>query len=190
MRIKTSLFCLGAALTALLLMVDATVGAGRAPAKDGLNAQAHRNDLSIRITGVIGPGTYHRFMDELRRKQPSVVMVDGPGGRVLEAMMIGTEIRRRGISTVLPGNHSCASACALIYLSGAKRYIGPQASIGLHSAANHGRDDESGTTMMARYLSGMGVPSAIVKKMAATPSSGIRWLTAAEQRTLGLQRQN
>jgi hypothetical protein len=171
-------------------MVDVSVGAGTTPAKDGLNSHAGRNASSIRISGVIEPGTYRRFMDELRRKQPSMVIVDGPGGRVLEAMMIGTEIRRRGISTVLPGNRSCASACALIYLSGAKRYIGPRASIGVHSAANHGRDDESGTTMMARYLSGIGVPSAIVKKMAATPSSGIRWLTAAEQRTLGLQRQN
>jgi hypothetical protein len=140
------------------------------------------------MSGVIGPGAFHRFQADVNRIRPDFIVLDGPGGGVFEAILIGTEIRRRGLATLVRGNRSCASACAIVFLSGRTRYLGNGASVGLHSAANDGgRADANGTNFMARYLSGVGVPRSIVRQMAAIPPSDIRWLTKTEQRSLGIR---
>lgn len=175
------------AAAALLVVADLSLAAGR-PASRRLGEQGGERAATLVISGPIGPGTYRRFMVDLERKRPSVIVLDGPGGRILDAMMIGTEIRRRGLATMVLHNRSCASACALIFLSGGTRYIDGGARIGVHSAANSGREDPGATAMMVRYLASMGVPAGITRKLTATPSRDMRWLTHGDHRALGLRR--
>ncbi len=145
-------------------------------------------DQSILVlSGVIGPGAFARFKAELDRKHPDVIAVDGPGGRVLEAVLIGTEIRRRGLSTVVLSERSCASACTIIFLSGRTKTLGAGASLGMHAAANGGRTaDAQGTTLMYSYLQRVGMSTAMASQMASVPPDQIRWLTQREQRALGI----
>ena len=52
-----------------------------------------------------------------------------------EALSIGSEIRLRGFTTfVAGGKMQCYSACALIWIAGVRRYMMPDASIGVHAA--------------------------------------------------------
>jgi len=143
---------------------------------------------ALLVTGVIGPGSYEEFRAALMRGTPELVVIDGPGGVLGEALLIGEEVRRRHLSTLVSSHRSCASACAVVFLSGATRYIGSGAQIGLHSASYaDGRMDPEATAVMADYLRGVGVPSSTLRRMAQTAPSDIRWLTKAEQKAMNIQ---
>jgi hypothetical protein len=143
---------------------------------------------ALLITGVIGPGSYEEFRAALSHATPEIVVIDGPGGVLGEAILIGQEIRRRRLDTLVAAHHSCASACAVVFLSGANRYLGAGAEIGLHSASFvDGRADPEATALMASYLEGVGVPLATLHRMAETAPSDIRWLTKSEQRAIGIR---
>ena len=164
------------------LVVFCAVAAAPAPSR----ATPRNNELVLVLSGVIEPGAFARFKAELARRRPAVVAVDGPGGRVFEAMLIGTEIDRRGLSTIVRSNHSCASACTIIFLSGRTKALGAGASLGMHAAAYGRTADAQGTALMYDYLKRVGMPAGMASRMAAVPPDQIRWLTQREQTALGI----
>jgi membrane-bound ClpP family serine protease len=143
---------------------------------------------ALLVSGVIGPGSYDEFRAAVSRARPEIVVIEGPGGVLGEAILIGEEIRRRHLDTLVAAHHSCASACAVVFLSGRTRYLGAGANVGLHSASYaDGRADPEATQVMAAYLREVGVPTSTLRRMAQTAPSDIRWLTNAEQRAIGIQ---
>jgi hypothetical protein len=160
--------------------------ASRAPA-----AREARESTVLMVSGVIGPGAHRRFQAALYRANPTLVVLDSPGGVLGEAIMIAEEIRRRGLSTLVTANRSCASACAIVFLSGRVKYMGDGAAIGLHSASfADGRTDPEATEIMAAYLRQLGVPQSTLIRMARTAPSDIRWLTRTEQQAIGIRPYN
>jgi len=78
------------------------------------------NRADICINGIIGEGAAARF-ERLTRNYPpgTIVWLSGPGGRVGEMLDIGDLIQRRGFTTAVSQlTRYCASACALLFLSG------------------------------------------------------------------------
>jgi membrane-bound ClpP family serine protease len=149
---------------------------------------AGEGPTALLVSGVMGPGSYDEFRAAVMRTTPELVVLDGPGGILGEALLIGEEIRRRKLNTMVGPNRSCASACAIAFLSGRVKYLGAGASIGLHSASfADGRADPEATEIMAAYLRGIGVPNATLRRMARTAPNDIRWLTRAEQRAMGIK---
>lgn len=150
---------------------------------------AHRSEpVALLVSGMIGPGSYDEFRAAIARATPRVVVLEGPGGVLGEAILIGEEIRRRGLDTMVAAKRSCASACAVVFLSGHTRYLGTGANVGLHSASYaDGRVDPEATELMAAYLAQVGVPRATLQRMARTAPSDIRWLTHAEQQAIGIR---
>ncbi len=144
---------------------------------------------ALLVTGIIGPGSYNEFRAAISHATPALVVIEGPGGVLGEAILIGEEIHRRHIDTLVAANHSCASACAVVFLSGHMRYLGSGASVGLHSASYaDGRADPEATQVMAAYLQQLGVPASTLRRMAKTAPSDIRWLTKSEQQAIGIRR--
>lgn len=94
------------------------------------------NDFAqIIIQGEIQRGDGAKFYREARKYPRASVVLDSPGGDVREALSIGAEIAIRGYATYVgPGEVGCYSACALIWVSGARRYMTPDAVIGVHAA--------------------------------------------------------
>jgi hypothetical protein len=149
---------------------------------------SERDEVVLVISGVIGPGAYRQFRRAVSRSKPDFVLLEGPGGILGEALLIGQEIRRRGLNTLVAANGQCASACAVVFLSGRTKYIGRNAAIGLHAASDRrGRANAQATDLMSNYLASVGVPRNIRRRMAATAPSDIRWLTRAEQKALKLR---
>jgi hypothetical protein len=143
---------------------------------------------ALLVTGVIGPGSYEEFRSALEHGTPELVVIDGPGGVLGEALMIGQEVRRRHLNTLVGAHRSCASACAVVFLSGRSKYVGAGAVIGLHSASYaDGRADPEATAVMADYLRGVGVPNATLRRMASTAPSDIRWLSKGEQKAMNIR---
>lgn len=138
------------------------------------------------LTGVIGPGAHRQFQAALARTTPTLVVLDSPGGVLGEAFLIAEEVRRRGLTTLVDRNSSCASACAIVFLSGRTKYLGAGASIGLHMASYaDGRPDPEATELMAAYLRQLGVPSSTLRQMAVTAPTQISWMSRAELNAVG-----
>ncbi len=154
----------------------------------GPGAEAVRDETVLLVSGVIRPGAHQQFRTALSRGTPALVVLDGPGGVLGEALLIAEEVRRRRLSTLVADNRRCASACAIVFLSGSTKYMGSGAAVGLHSASYaDGRADPEATRLMAAYLSQVGVPSSTLANMARTAPSDIRWLTAQEHRAIGIR---
>jgi hypothetical protein len=155
--------------------------------KDAQNAIRAYERVALVMTGVIGPGSYRKFRRALARSQPEVIVLDGPGGILGEALLIGDEVRRRGIATAVGADGVCASACAIVFLSGRTKYMGGGAKVGLHAASTiDGIADAEATDIMATYLRTVGVPRTILRRMSSTSPQNIRWLTRGELRALGI----
>ena len=149
---------------------------------------AIRDETVLLVSGVIGPGAHIQFRAALSRGSPELVVLDGPGGVLGEALLIAEEVRRRRLSTLVASNRRCASACAIVFLSGNTKFLGAGAAVGLHSASfADGRADPEATQLMAAYLRQLGVPGATLRNMARTAPNDIRWLTAAEQKAIGIR---
>lgn len=183
-------------LAALAFLAAPTSGlAEDPPSSKEFYRELYRRDASRRddatvllVSGVIGPGSYNEFRAAISRNTPKIIVIEGPGGVLGEALLIGEEIRRRRLDTLVAANHRCASACAVVFLSGHTRYLGAGASVGLHSASfADGRTDPEATQVMAAYLSKLGVPASTLSRMEHTAPSDIRWLTKAEQRAIGIR---
>jgi hypothetical protein len=143
---------------------------------------------ALLVSGVIGPGSYDEFRAALMNATPELVVLDGPGGILGEALLIGSEVRRLKLDTMVGPNRSCASACAIVFLSGRVKYLATGASVGLHSASYaDGRADPEATELMAAYLREVGVPGSTLRRMARTAPNDIRWLSKAEQKAMAIR---
>src|SRR5262245_53027703 len=76
----------------------------------------------------------------------AVVALDSDGGNLLAGIRIGTDIRLRSFVTLVPSGARCASACAIAWLGGARRFMGENAMVGFHAAYREegGRASETG----------------------------------------------
>jgi hypothetical protein len=152
------------------------------------NSATEKTERILIVSGQILPGTFNRFRQSLVRHKPDLVVLEGPGGLLLEAVLMGTEIRRRGISTVVRANRSCSSACAVAYLAGESRYAGPRAAIGLHAATDRrGNPDPVATSFMHAYLRDLVIPEQMLDSWLVPARQELRWLTKSERRLLRIQ---
>ena len=85
------------------------------------------------------------------RKQVIVTLVSY-GGSINPALQIGDLIRKRGLSTFVPGDRTCTSACALIWLAGVPRTVADTPQIGFHATYDPKRGEDSGNAVVGAYL--------------------------------------
>jgi hypothetical protein len=108
-----------------------------------------------------------------------IVTLISPGGHVKAGLLIGDQIRKRGMSTFVPAGRTCASACALIWLAGRSRNVGDTSLIGFHAVYDSKTRQEKGTAnaIVGAYLRDLGLGyDAIIFMTRAAPTS-VEWLT-------------
>src|SRR5262245_60283250 len=101
-----------------------------APAREALSATitVHEPDgegrVFVDVVGQINDDDFKTFTEKTDRIYPVgaghpnkqvIVTLVSYGGKVNPALQIGDRIRKRGMSTFVPGDRTCASACALIW---------------------------------------------------------------------------
>ena len=62
------------------------------------------------------------------------VLLKSDGGSLIAGLRIGELIREKGLETAVAFDARCASACALAWLGGTKRYMSTSSQIGFHAA--------------------------------------------------------
>ena len=98
--------------------------------------QLDNKSVLILVEGDFELDDVERFRSKVATLSTSRVTVAfrSDGGSLVAGIRIGTVIREKKFATVIPDAASCASACALAWLGGAKRFMGQGASVGFHAA--------------------------------------------------------
>jgi len=154
----------------------------------------------IALQGAITTDTRLKFDDVVAQSRKMgcakpVLMLESPGGGVVDGISIGKEVRAQGMQTV--SRYDCASACGLIFMGGIERVlVGSRARIGLHQAASGNEQrrhcssvaDGNGMREIRRYLSWV-VPATgaeVMKVIQETPCDTITWVSGERSLALGV----
>jgi hypothetical protein len=156
----------------------------------------HSNDgrYAVQVSGTIVPGDLQHLKNALSsipNGSHPVILLDSPGGAVLEGVDIAILIHNLGLPTFV-ANH-CMSICFVIFVAGSKLGYEPNAQIGVHSAREGASEQETvgsmtSTMIMVRSAQSYRViPPQILGKLVGTTPDGITILTADDLRQLGAQ---
>jgi hypothetical protein len=130
------------------------------------------------------------FRQRVNSQPKALVALQSDGGSVLAGIEIGKIIRLRNFATLVPDNVRCASACALAWLGGAVRFMGPQAQIGFHAAyvLQSGQASETGigNALVGAYLANIGLPDSAVMYVTQASPRAMTWLNIAEAQQRGI----
>ncbi len=120
----------------------------------------------------------------------AVVVLNSPGGNLVAGLAIGRLVRLRAFATAVPDDALCASACALAWLGGTKRYLGPHSALGFHAAAvmHRGQAVESGVgnALIGSYLAQLGLSERAVIYITTPKPSDIQWLHPDDAKAVGI----
>jgi len=145
----------------------------------------------IMLSGVIAPGDETAFHQLAETLDKAVVLTTGPGGIVATAVTIGSEIRTRGWSTLVPAGAQCASACSLIWLAGQTRMLSAGARIGFHAMSVMTRNGQRAEThdldvYLRTWLTKLGYPFDAMATIVNTQAAFVRWYDTTELRANGI----
>jgi ATP-dependent protease ClpP protease subunit len=108
--------------------------------------RAMSGDCVVALQGIVDRDASFKFDDVVKKaaaahcNKPLTLLLESPGGVLLDGIELGKEVRYAGLRTV--ARYECASACAVIFLGGAERaLVGSRARIGFHQAAVVGERD-------------------------------------------------
>jgi hypothetical protein len=143
---------------------------------------------AISIAGQIDHGDAGRF-DEIAATLagPTVVLLRSPGGFVVDGLSIGTTIRSRGYSTVVPDDAICASVCGLMWLAGSTRFLTESSRIGFHAAYREdGQESGQANALVGAYLSKLGFSYRAVAYVTDAGPDDMHWLDPSDAASAGI----
>jgi hypothetical protein len=139
----------------------------------------------LTLTGSIDVGSAIRFSAEIeaRGEYVQTVVLDSPGGSVMDALAIGSLIHDKGLATRVAAGSLCASSCPIIFASGATRIASAEAAIGVHQiyAAALTGDPQNALRVAGTAMSGAQTTTGdIISHLTKTGVDPALWLHALE----------
>lgn len=148
----------------------------------------------IGIEGDIVSGDLERFRQISLRYPKAVVVLNSDGGLIYPAIEIGKIIKVMGYATAVRDNDVCASACALIWMAGSRRFASYSGNVGFHASYRNesGKPVESGAAnaLVGNYLTLLGASAKTVVFATTAPPDKVLWLTAANKEASGIDFEN
>jgi len=94
-------------------------------------------------------------------------------------MQIGELVGKRAMLTFVPGDRTCASACALLWVAGRLRTVGDTPQIGFHAAYDEdsGRESGAANAVVGAYLRDLGFGYKAIHLMTHKGPTDLEWLT-------------
>jgi uncharacterized protein YecT (DUF1311 family) len=144
----------------------------------------------IGIKGDIEDGDSQRFSGIISGLDKATVVLESPGGLVKEALQIGASIRLGNLSTMVAADRECFSACGLIWLSGARRYMSQSSKIGFHAAFRDeggvARESGMANAEIGSFLTHLGLRIEAIRFFTAAGPNEVLLLTPERARALGI----
>ena len=173
------------------------------PAGEALSATitVHEPDgegrVFVDVVGTIDDEDFKTFKEKTDQiypigvghpKKQVIVTLVSYGGSINPALQIGDWIRKRGMSTFVPGDRTCTSACALIWLAGVPRTVGDTPQIGFHAAYDPTtrQPTGAGNAVVGAYLRDLGVGYKAIAFMTRKGPTSVEWLTPDLTKELGV----
>ena len=133
-------------------------------------------------------GAFTSFVRQAHLVPGALVVLNSPGGNVLQSLMLGKAIRQQGFSTTVPAGGACASACAFVFLGGVERSADPSARIGVHQISApasplgdlSAADGEWLVSLVAVYVKDMGGDLSVLIPALRTAPCDMHWLSPSE----------
>ena len=153
---------------------------------------------ALKISGPITPGCEQKLLATIREiiskypGSPGIVTLDSQGGSLRAASMYARLFNQDNWAVVVGPHARCASACFLIFAAIKNKAAARTAHIGVHSAFDRVTGTETigskaVTAEVARTLSDVGVPDAIVGRMVTTRPDEVAWLSIDELNSMGVK---
>jgi hypothetical protein len=144
----------------------------------------------VMVEGDLELTDIESFRNKVAPLARATVAFRSDGGSLLAGIRIGMMIRVKNFTTVVPDQAQCASACAVAWLGGVRRFMGTGSKVGFHAAyvqkAGATTESAPGNAVLGAYLDQIGLPEdAIVYITQAAPSS-MKWLTLDEAARHGI----
>jgi hypothetical protein len=139
-----------AALVAVLIIAPAREAWSATITVHATNAVGR---VFVDVVGQINDEDFKTFKEQTDQIYPigsghlnkqMIVTLMSYGGSIGPALQIADQIRKRGMSTFVPGDRTCASACAYIWLAGRPRTVGDGPRIGFHAVYDRTTRQETG----------------------------------------------
>jgi hypothetical protein len=145
----------------------------------------------VLVEGDLELGDIEAFRNKVAPLAKATVAFRSDGGSLLAGIRIGMLARVKNFITVVPDGAQCASACAVAWLGGVRRYMGTGSKVGFHAAyvQKAGATTESGpgNAVLGAYLDQIGLPEdAIVYITQAAPNS-MKWLNLDDAAQHGIE---
>lgn len=117
-----------------------------------------------------------------------IVALSSNGGSVQSALLIAEDVYEKRLTTLIPKDVVCASACALIFFAGSSRLA--EGKLGVHqiSGSSNVSDAQLNISDILDVLGKYDVPQAVITKMFRTRSEDIYFFTPEEVVSLGINR--
>ena len=184
---------------ALRAMVPCVLAVALACPAGAATITVHEPDAHGRIfvdlVGAIEKGDAESFESKTRQILTTsvgppkiIVTLVSPGGDPAVAVQIADLIRTHVMSTFVPGDRTCMSACALIWLAGLPRTVGDAPQIGFHATYDTKTRKESGAgnALVGAYLRDLGLSFKAISFMTIKGPSAVNWLTPDVATDLGI----
>jgi hypothetical protein len=112
------------------------------------------------------------------------------GGRLLAGIRIGAQIRAKRFNTVVPDGAQCASACALAWLGGVRRFVGESSSVGFHTAyilkTAGPAESGPGNAILGAYLNQLGLSEEAILYITHAAPTSVQWMSLEEAAEYGI----
>ena len=118
------------------------------------------------------------------------VAFQSDGGSLVAGIRMGALIREKKFATVVPDGASCASACALAWLGGTRRFMGQGSSVGFHAAyilKSYGPiESSSGNAILGAYLNQLGLSEEAILYVTKAAPTSIQWISLQDANEHGI----
>src|SRR5262249_607001 len=144
----------------------------------------------IVVTGDFEPSDIDTFRKIAAPLPTATVSFESDGGALVTGIRIGTAIRHKRFSTLVADGAICASACAVAWLGGVRRYVGRAASVGFHAAyvvkASGAAESGPGNAILGAYLNQLGLSEKAIRYITFADPATIHWMTIDEAAEHGI----
>ncbi|WP_183096925.1 ATP-dependent Clp protease proteolytic subunit [Mesorhizobium sp. YM1C-6-2] len=177
----------------MALAVLAALGFGQSRAAEiSVESEVGAGGDVLTIISVVGDITAPDLtkFNNIVRKVPDgtvAVYLNSEGGDLEAGIAIGREIFSRGLSTA--ATDVCASACALAWIAGRKKFASDEARIGFHVAyvgTDVRKESGLGNALVGLYLGELGLGQNVVRYVTSAPPEGMQWLSFRDAELLGI----
>jgi hypothetical protein len=181
-RMRTLIF------VAIIILSSLIAVSGAKPADIFID---NKEPISINIRGKIERGDYDKIITLVKKHGsiPGYILINSPGGDVIEAMKIGRFARKALLA--FWASRECNSSCVLIYFATIRDLIDPWFSFGIHrpyfdksyfsglSAKEAELKYKDMENTVRQYLEDMNVPRLLVDKIFSIPSNEVEKVSEA-----------